>query len=83
MDKENNLIYAGTDDGVEGVIRDRPPEFMTMNDGRYFVRASDDAGIARLAAEKLIDAIDNHYSDGPEFAALYKEAKELLGIQSN
>ncbi len=34
------------------------------------------------AGKKLIDAIDNHYPDSPEFAELYCDAKELLGIKS-
>lgn len=83
MNEVNNLsalLYAETDDGVKGVIREHSPQHMKMDDGRYFIPLEDDAGIARLAAMKLIEAIDNHYPDSPEFASLYADAQDLLGI---
>lgn len=36
---------------------------------------------SRMAALKLIEAIENHYSDSPEFDALVSEAKELLSYE--
>tara|TARA_Y100000310_G_scaffold246161_1_gene251283 strand:+ start:756 stop:1007 length:252 start_codon:yes stop_codon:yes gene_type:complete len=78
--KFNELLYATTDDGIKGTIREKAPEHMKLNNGLYFVPISSDALLHREAFNKLLDAIDNHYQDSPEFAELHTDAKEMLGI---
>lgn len=74
------LLYAETDDGVKGTIREKAPEHMKMDNGLYFVPIDSDALLHREAVDILLDAIDNHYPDSPEFTALCNQAREMLNI---
>jgi hypothetical protein len=76
----NDLLYAETDDGVKGTVREKAPEYMKMDNGLYFVPIDSDALLHREVVDKLLEAIDNHYPDSPEFAVLYSDAKEMIGI---
>tara|TARA_R100000951_G_scaffold115091_1_gene122046 strand:+ start:810 stop:1085 length:276 start_codon:yes stop_codon:yes gene_type:complete len=74
------LLYAETDDGVKGVVRDAAPQSMKMDNDMYFIPIKDDVKLHRAAIDKLLEAIDNHYPDSPEFATLYIDAKKMIGI---
>jgi hypothetical protein len=78
----SDLIPASTEDGIRGHIREDRPEAMKLDNGNYFIPIEHDAKLHRIAFDKLIDAIDNHYPDSPEFAALYVEAKEMIGANA-
>ena len=71
-------MEAITEDGVEGHIRKNRPEAMKLDNGLYFVPVEHDAVLHRMAFDLLIEAIDHHYPDSPEFDALYKKARSMI-----
>ena len=51
-------VFAKTDDGVNGVIRDEPQEHMKMDNGKYFIPIKQDIVLLRAALKYAIDEAD-------------------------
>lgn len=68
--KPDDLKYARTEDGIEGVIRDKPQDHMKLNSGKYFIPIEQDIELLRAALQYAIDEADTGGSrDLPEWIA--------------
>ena len=50
--------YFETDDGVKGVIRDKPQEYMKMDNGKFFIPIEQDIELLRSALKYAIEEAD-------------------------
>lgn len=54
----SDLLYAETEDGVKGIIREKPQDHMKLDNGMYFIPIEQDIELLRAALKYAMDEAD-------------------------